>query len=308
MVSFRAMSNRLSDISLEKISFTGASDNTIAGDIAIPHEKTGLPPVILLHGGGQTRHSWRGTARLLAARGFTCLVYDQRGHGDSSWIEDGDYSFDAFAGDLKAAAQLMQKRTGHAPAIVGASLGGMAGMLAVAQGPPEAYASLVLVDITPNMKLEGVEKVLGIMGERATSGFASLEEAADAIARYLPHRPRPSSLSGLAKNLRRDSDGRYRWHWDPKFLDQRHEIDEHRKAIESRMTAAAQTIKIPVLLVRGRDSELVGTEQVNAFLQLVPHAETADVSGARHMVAGDRNDVFCNAVTAFLERNHKDTA
>jgi pimeloyl-ACP methyl ester carboxylesterase len=57
-----------------------------------------------------------------------------------------------------------------------------------------------------------------------------------------------------------------------------------------------------VLLVRGRDSELVGEAEAAAFMELVPHAEIADVSGARHMVAGDRNDVFGNAVAAFLAR------
>ena len=104
--------------------------------------------------------------------------------------------------------------------------------------------------------------------------------------------------SGLAKNLRLGDDGRYRWHWDPKLttgpsgLGRRRDPERHR--------AAARSLRIPCLLVRGAKSQLVTDEGVQDFVRLVPHAEVADVSGAGHMVAGDRNDAFAGSVLKFL--------
>ncbi|MDX1649604.1 MAG: alpha/beta fold hydrolase, partial [Myxococcota bacterium] len=172
------------------------------------------PPVLLQHGGGQTRHSWRGTARALAARGFHALAIDLRGHGDSDWDPARDYRFGRYARDTVAVARALPRP----PALVGASLGGLAALLATAAGEGPRFPALVLVDITPRMDEQGAMAVLSFMRERVEEGFASLEEAADAIARYLPHRPRPRDLSGLRKNLRQGADGRWRWHWDPAFV------------------------------------------------------------------------------------------
>lgn len=278
----------------------GAAGNRIAGDL---HGAALDPPrgaVILAHGGGQTRHSWRGTAERLAGAGWAAVTIDQRGHGDSAWVEDGDYSYDAFAADLEAVAGQVAARIGLPPALIGASLGGMAGMIAAGERTAD-IAALVLVDITPSVKREGVACVLDFMGAHAEEGFATLEDAAAAIASYLPHRPPPKDLSGLKKNLRYDPDGRYRWHWDPRFLAFRERTAEGARVLEQRMIAAARGLDMPVLLVRGRESELVGEAEAEAFRALVPQAELADVSGARHMVAGDKNDVFADAVLTFLD-------
>ena len=62
-------------------------------------------------------------------------------------------------------------------------------------------------------------------------------------------------------------------------------------------------LKVPTLLVRGRQSDVLTEEGVRDFLQLVPHADYADIAGADHMVSGDRNDAFNDAVFAFLERH-----
>ena len=131
-------------------------------------------------------------------------------------------------------------------------------------------------------------------------GFESLEEVADAIAAYNPSRPRPKDLSGLKKNLRQGEDGRYRWHWDPAFMGgERRDLAEAHAAVES-LDEAASRLSLPTLLVRGRTSDLLSEEGAQHFLQLAPHARFADVSGAGHMVAGDRNDAFNSAVVRFL--------
>ncbi|MFN2378133.1 MAG: alpha/beta fold hydrolase [Candidatus Binatia bacterium] len=252
------------------------------------------PPVLLLHGGGQTRHAWGGTAGRLAEAGFYAVTLDLRGHGESSWADDGEYGIDKFAADIHAVAGALPSR----PALVGASLGGISSLICEHEHP--VATALVLVDITPRMDPEGVQRIVGFMNA-FPEGFARIEDAADAIAAYLPHRPRPSDTSGLAKNLRLGEDGRWRWHWDPRFLSgPPRSSHEH---YPDRMNAAARSLAVPALLVRGRMSEIVSEEGVREFLEMVPHAEYVDVEGASHMVAGDRNDPFCDAVIDFLSRH-----
>jgi pimeloyl-ACP methyl ester carboxylesterase len=253
------------------------------------------PPALLLHGGGQTRHAWKRTAAVLASHGYHTIAVDQRGHGDSGWSADGNYEIDRFAGDVgQLAAQLRQK-----PVLIGASLGGIASLIAAGEAPAPIAAALVLVDITPRVDPAGVDRIRGFMAAHIENGFATLEEAADAVAEYLPHRPRPKSLDGLRKNLRHGADGRYRWHYDPAFvrgMPRRTDGDR-----EARLTAAAQRLHAPLLLVRGGSSELVSEEIARAFVALVPDGRYVDVHGAAHMVAGDVNDPFTEQVVAFLD-------
>ena len=277
------------------VTFVGAAGNKLVGEV------TGEdgPPVLLLHGGGQTRHAWRKTNEVIAKLGRVAYAVDQRGHGDSEWVADGAYTFPDFAADAKALSDTLKKQTGQRPVAVGASLGGIASMLAVGTYG-QVFEALVLVDITPRVDLDGVAKVQGFMRSHAREGFASVAEAAEAVAAYLPHRPKPRSNEGLKKNLRLHPDGRWRWHWDPRFLDGRRRVGPGGNETEEMLVAAAKKIKVPSLLVRGASSELVQEKHAKDFLELVPHATYVDVGGARHMVAGDRNDQFASAIKSFL--------
>jgi pimeloyl-ACP methyl ester carboxylesterase len=278
--------------------FTGSSNNELVADIY----GKGPRAVLLLHGGGQTRHAFVGTAQELAKAGWTAIVMDQRGHGDSEWVKDGGYTAMDFANDAIAVATQLTKLHGKPPVLVGASLGGMAGMLAEGMAFDEKraayFAALILVDVTPRFDLNGAAKVLAFMKSHVAEGFASLEDAADTVARYLPHRPRPSSTDGLRKNLR-FRDGRWYWHWDPNFFGSR-PVSAERERVEKMRVEAVRNLRIPALLVRGGSSEMVKEEHVKEFLELAPHAKFVDVAGARHMVAGDRNDVFSAAIVDFL--------
>jgi pimeloyl-ACP methyl ester carboxylesterase len=259
------------------------------------------PPVMLLHGGGQTRYAWGTTAQILAARGWLVYRVDLRGHGESEWPADGDYLLDAFASDVDAIARALPKL----PVLVGASLGGVASMVAIAEADVPIARALVLVDVAPTMEPEGVDRISAFMTEHLESGFGSLDEVADAIAAYNPHRPRPTDLSGLRKNVRLRDDGRWVWHWDPRFITgSRGSRDETRASFTTprRLQAAARRLTLPTLLVRGRASDLLSEEGAKELLALVPHAEFVDVAGAGHMVAGDRNDVFNEAIVGFLDR------
>jgi pimeloyl-ACP methyl ester carboxylesterase len=283
-------------------SFTGAQGNALVGDVFGDHGRS----VLLLHGGGQTRHAWLRTARAIARAGMTAYAVDQRGHGDSQWIDNGAYGFGDYAADARALADQLAECAGSRPAVVGASLGGMASLIAEGEaaraGRPALFSALALVDITPRVDYDGIAKVQGFMRAHAKEGFASVAEAADVVAAYLPHRPRPRSHEGLQKNLRLHPDGRWRWHWDPRFLDSRRPDEAYRLMREANLAEAAKSLKMPVLLVRGGSSELVQEDHAKEFLALVPHASYADVAGARHMVAGDQNDEFSTAILDFLNK------
>ena len=251
--------------------------------------------VVLLHGGVQTRHSWGRAARELIAHGYHAASIDLRGHGDSEWAADGDYGLDNQAADIRAVISELPT----APVLIGASMGGLVALTVTGESAPQLVKGLILVDVTPRVDDDGREKIRDFMRARG-DGFASIDEAADAISRYQPNRPRPSDLSGLSRNLRLRGDGRWYWHWDPKFLET-FETDPVLSGL--RYEAAARNVSVPAMLVRGAKSELVKPEHVRHFQQLIPHAEYADVSGAAHMIAGDKNDAFNGVVLEFLQRN-----
>jgi pimeloyl-ACP methyl ester carboxylesterase len=282
--------------------FTGASGNRLIADV---FGESG-PAVLLLHGGGQTRHAWRKTAERLGEAGWTAYALDQRGHGDSEWVAEGAYAFADFAADAATVAGALAARSGERPAVVGASLGGIASLLAEGEaeksGRGSLFSVLVLVDITPRVDATGIEKIHTFMRAHG-EGFRSVAEAAEAVAAYLPHRPRPRSHQGLKKNLRLYPDGRWRWHWDPRFIDGPRGVASNRQGLEDALVAAARRIAIPALLVRGSASELVQEAHAREFLELIPHADYVDVAGARHMVAGDSNESFSAAVLGFLGRS-----
>jgi non-heme chloroperoxidase len=255
-------------------------------------ESSGIP-VVLLHGGGQTRHAWGTAARALAQRGYLAVIMDSRGHGDSDWSPDVDYSMKAYVADVMSVLDHLDS----APVLIGASMGGQIAMTTVAEHPAAARA-LVLVDVTPRIDSQGRARILNFMQSHPL-GFTDLHEAAEAIAAYLPHRPRPTDLSGLERNLRRREDGRYHWHWDQRFLAK---YEPEGEAAEQRYMKAAEAIRIPTLLLRGSRSDVVTLEQLEHFRALIPHAELIDVHGAAHMLAGDRNDDFNSALIGYLDR------
>jgi non-heme chloroperoxidase len=257
------------------------------------------PAVVLLHGGGQTRHAWGTAGDVLAAGGRYAVSVDLRGHGDSDWAPDGDYGMTAFARDTAAVAASLSSVA--PPVLVGASLGGLASLTAIGEGFAVASA-LVLVDVTPRVEFDGALRIRDFMAG-GMDGFASLEDAADAIASFIPNRPRPKDVTGLQKNLRRRDGGRWYWHWDPAFVHGRGGIDGQEGLVDhDRLAAAAADITVPTLLVRGRMSDIVSEDGVRELRELVPDAEVVDVAGAGHMVAGDRNDAFNDAVVEFVDR------
>jgi len=252
------------------------------------------PLVLLLHGGGQTRASWGRAVVQLAEAGFRAITLDQRGHGESDWSPAGEYDPSCYSQDLED----ILRQLPPGAALVGASLGGLAAMITIANGWDNSACALVLVDIVPRIDREGSQEIFDFMAANP-HGFASVEEAADAVAAYLPHRPRPKDTSGLQRNLRQRDDGRYYWHWDPSMISRG--IPDQNETT-ARLEEAARKIRVPTLLIRGARSRLVSIEAARELLQVIPHAEFVDVADAHHMVAGDANDAFVAPLLEFLGR------
>lgn len=271
-------------------SFVGGGGLVMAADVWGDEAR---PPLLLLHGGGQTRHAWDRTGPRLAALGWRVIAPDLRGHGDSGWSADGDYDLDLFAQDVRA---LVDEIGGH-PVLVGASLGGLSALLAAGEAPRAAIRALVLVDVAHRPDPRGFHRIVEFM-RGAPEGFSSVDEAAAAVGAHLPQRPRPAGSPGLRNNLRRQGD-RWIWHWDPRMLDS-FEGRMDPPGMAERLLSAGRRAGVPLLLVRGQVSDVVREDIAEQFCDQVPGARRVEVAGAGHMVAGDRNEHFLDAIIPFL--------
>lgn len=289
MVAHAALRNDVPSPELRRIA--GAGGHWLGADAWPGHRR----PLLFAHGFGQSRLSWTASATRLAERGFPCLAIDGRGHGASDWNPVGEpYRIDTFIEDAATVA-----RTQPVPPIwVGASMGGLVG-IAVAALYPELLRALVLVDVTPRWEEAGVNRIMDFMRAHP-DGFASVAEAQAEVARYLPHRANRTDPERLQRMLVPMANGRLRWHWDPRLLE---DIGRSGTAEMQRLADAARTLKLPVLLVSGSRSDVVSRQTIAEFQRLVPHAEHQEVTDATHMVVGDDNDTFTTHLVDFFERH-----
>jgi pimeloyl-ACP methyl ester carboxylesterase len=277
----------------QTVKFRGVEDLVLVADEWNHGAPTTAPSVLMLHGGGQNRFSWKNTGQVLADEGFHVVALDSRGHGDSDRSPDATYTVDALCADTL----MVLEQIGRPVVLIGASMGGMTGIMVADVAGPQTVTKLVLVDVVPRYEKDGSARIRDFMFSHV-HGFATLEEAADAVAEYLPHRTKPRSPDGLKKNLRR-RDGRWYWHWDPKFLTAPADDAFVR---QEKLERAAMDLSIPILLIRGKLSDVVSPEGVKDFLTKVPHAEFVELSDAGHTAAGDDNDAFSEAVVRFVSR------
>lgn len=250
------------------------------------------PGIVLAHGFGQTRGAWSATAAALANLSHRGVAYDARGHGDSDWRGDAPYAWDQLVDDLARIA----RRFDEPPVLVGASMGGLVGLAAEHLHGP-IFCALVLVDVTPRWETCGVDRILGFMRAHP-DGFASIDDAAAAVAAYLPQRAERRSPDRLRTLLADRGDGRLRWRWDPRLVD---ELAAGSEREQSRLAAAARSLRIPTLLISGGASDIVSDATIAEFLSLVPHARHVSVPAATHMIVGDDNAAFTRHVAGFLE-------
>ena len=262
------------------------------------------PPVVCLHGGGQTAYMWEELGAALADR---CFVFapDLPAHGDS----DIDL---AVAGtttglDRRALAGSIEETLDHIgiddAVFVGASLGGITALTIAAQSPNRVRA-IALIDIGHRLEDEGVKRIVEFMTKHES--FASLEEAAVAVAEYLPHR-KGGSPHRLRRNLRQRADGRWEWkHALGRRL--RDAAGGERvfrpggwRELVAGMDAELALLECPVLVLRGAASDVLSDQGAQELAALVPDVRLAVVGGAGHHAAGDNPETTVSLVTGFLD-------
>ena len=256
-------------------------------------DAAGQPTILMLHGGGQNRFSWKNTGQILADEGYNVIALDSRGHGDSDRAPNADYAVETLTTDVLRVLDAIDCPV----VLIGASMGGLTGILVADGAGPDRVTGLVLVDVVPRYEKTGSARIRDFMFGHI-QGFDSLETAAEAVAAYLPHRTKPRNPEGLKKNLRL-RDGRWYWHWDPAFMTKPGDDPDLRT---EKFEQAAIDLQIPILLIRGRLSDVVSPESVQDFLTKVPRAEFVELSDAGHTAAGDDNDAFTDAVVNFIRR------
>lgn len=283
------------DTTPETVKYSGAGGITLVADEWNRDSDTAAaaPTMLMLHGGGQNRMSWRTTGQTLAAAGYRVVAVDTRGHGDSDRSPQADYAIETLTDDVVAVVDAI----GGPVVLIGASMGGLTGILAAERTGPDVVRKLVLVDVVPRYEKRGSARIRDFMVANV-DGFDSLEQAADAVAAYLPHRSKPANPEGLKKNLRL-RDGRWYWHWDPALLTKPGDDPALRT---DKLEAAAMGLSVPILLIRGKLSDVVSADGVRDFLAKVPHAEFVELADAAHTAAGDDNDAFSAAVVDFVNR------
>lgn len=250
------------------------------------------PPVLFFHGGGQSRSAWRGSARIVGAVGYYGVTFDLRGHGDSDWATNGDYLLDAFGRDV----EVLLGQFDRPVTLVGASRGGQAALVGGSRHP-ERVRLIMLADVAPLMRDDGVDGIRAFFAE-GKAGFATLELAADSLARHLDQ-PRIGDATRLARSMRQDTEGRWHWRWDPatghpEFL---HPPSEGEALLE-----AAARVTSPIVLVRAELSHLLTDEGVTRFRQLAPQLQVVTAMGVGHMFTADRNDGFAADLLDWLEK------
>jgi pimeloyl-ACP methyl ester carboxylesterase len=282
---------------VETVELAGEEGLRLVADVYGPFDG---PPALLLHGLGQSRQSWGQAASRLGEQGWRAHALDLRGHGDSDRPDRSAYRHHDVGRDVVALCEALVAP----PLVIGASMGGAGALVAQGTVDRQLFRGLVLVDITPDVDMEGGRRIIAFMAANP-DGYASLEEASEAIGAYRGGRGKPSP-AGLTRVLRQGDDGRWRWHWDPRILDARKtwlddpaSADAYAAEIRTGMTAGAARLTAPALLVRGGSSDVVTVEAAQALLGMIPHARFVDVADASHMVAGDRNDAFTTAVLDF---------
>lgn len=273
--------------------FTTSAGLTLSADVG---GDSADPAVLLLHGGRENRHSWSRVARALVSAGRYVISLDLRGHGDSTWAPDGDYSLDAYVADVRdVIAQLPS-----APTVVGFLLGGFIA-LALAGEHPEAVKALVLLNTT--LEVDGSREAFGasVFSRTAEEGFETLDAAVEAVFAQPMFRNRIQSEAGVRRNLRQRDDGRWSWRHDPVALDGENPRRASLATTRARLEEAAAAVRAPTLFVHGGEASAVTPSQVRHMQAVLPHAEVSTLTPAEGAGA-DIGEAFDATLLGFLER------
>ncbi len=250
----------------------------------------GRPPILFLHGALQQSHSWDFIS-LSICGDYHTLVLDARGHGDSQWAPDGNYSPDAHQSDLDGFVEALGLE--HF-ILVGHSMGGRNAYVYTSRHP-EKVKSLVIVDSGPEMGGRGESRIRQF--RELPDNLDSYQEFASRIQEYTG-RSREQVLGALKYSIRENPDGKWTWKYDkvlrtPGYRPSNWDAEKLWECVAS--------IRCPTLIVRGSESDIFSSEVMERMLRLIPQSSAATVPGAGHLVAGDNPAGFLSALRSFLE-------
>lgn len=249
------------------------------------------PTIILLHGGHQQAHSW-DLVSLNLAQDYHVFALDQRGHGDSEWARDVDYSGQAQAAD--AAAFIAALDLAGKPVVVGHSMGGRNGML-LARKAPDLLRALVVVDIGPEISDRGRAAIAGFV--MANEEFESLDHFVENVRKYDPYRKREHIERTVKYNMLIRRDGKYISKCDgtARRLSIRPSGPEDVLTLDD-----ATRLALPVLVVRGADSNILAPDAAERFRDALPQGALVTVPNSGHGVPSQNTPGFLAALRGFL--------
>ena len=250
------------------------------------------PPMLLLHGFAQTCHSWDFVALSLSDR-FRLIALDQRGHGDSDWAPDGDYSPEAQQEDLKAVVEALRL---DGPVVIGLSMGGRNAFTYAAAHPGEVRA-LVIVDAGPENMRPGSENIRRFVQQE--DELDSVEAFVSRVQAFNPRRPVQQIRGSIVHNLKQLPSSKWTWKYD-KLLRSPDRPFSSDPETARRLWGYLESLKCPTLIVRGGASDVIALETAEAMRKRTPGSRLATVEGAGHLVMGDNPAGFERAVTEFL--------
>ena len=249
------------------------------------------PPLVLLHGVGQTCHTWDLFAAAMSPH-FHVMAFDQRGHGDTDWAADKDYSRRSMVKDVEGFTTALGLDRFF---LTGMSMGG-ANSLSFTANNPDRVEALVVVDVGPRVENKGVQNIRNFMKDFRE--FDSLDEAAAVIHKFNPRRP----LEIIRKytvvyNLKQLPSGKWTWKYDTYFSEGHSRIDV--KQMQQELSQEVKKIACPTLLVKGAESDVLSLDGARLLQTAIPGSEFALVAGAGHSVMGDNPPGFEAAVREF---------
>ncbi len=250
-----------------------------------------LPTIVMLHGISQQAHSWDFIS-LALSEDYRVLALDQRGHGDSDWAPEGDYSTDAYVGDVGGFVDALGLRGFH---LMGHSMGGR-NSLAWASRNPGVLRSLTIVDTGPETQQRGQNRIQHF--RELPDELDTLEEFAERVMEYTG-RNREQTMGALKYSIRQREDGKWTWKYDKAM---RVSGFQARTWTAEELWAGWGRIDCPALVVRGARSDIFAEETMARMGREHPDCTTVTVANAGHLVQGDNPPEFLAAVRGLLGR------
>ena len=250
------------------------------------------PPMLLLHGFAQTCHSWDFVA-LGFSDDYRVIVLDQRGHGDSDWAADGDYSPETQQNDISAVVSEIGLEDFT---LMGLSMGGRNSFTYAANNPDRVRA-LVIVDAGPQNMQQGTQNIRNFVQQ--DDELDSVDAFVERVLKYNPRRAPEQIRGSIMHNLKQLPNGKWTWKYDKRLRRPGRRMGNDPET-EKRLWGYLEALQCPTLLVRGGASDIIAMDTAEKMHAVIPNSQLSTIEGAGHLVMGDSPAGFQRAVTEFL--------